>query len=158
MAGMARGAGAARAGGAAATAATDVGSGGRLSLSLEPARCHKSSAASGAGSPSPPPPRFPLRSGLQVLSPPSFQFLWGRLPSPLLLPSRFSLLPWLARTLGKASVGGSGSPRPSPWREGAARPDMRTLLPSPFPLANGSPRPRKLPSSLRALSFLRSLF
>lgn len=93
MAGMARGAGAARAGGAAATAATDVGSGGRLSLSLEPARCHKSSAASGAGSPLPPPPRFPLCSGLQVLSPPSFQPLWGRLPSPLLLSRAFLFFP-----------------------------------------------------------------
>lgn len=100
-----------------------------------------------------------------------FPFSLGYRPSPLLhsassgvrhsfsfvsplLSSRFSLLPWLAGTLGETSGGANGWPRPCPWREGA-RPDSFVTS---SPWLTCYRRPQKLPPSLRVLSALRGPF
>ena len=97
------------------------------SQSLEPGRCHKSSAASGAGPASPPPSRFPLALGFR----PSPLLHSGssrvRLPFSCTSSLCFSRLRGLAGALGNASGGGSGSPRPTLGERG--RPGPVTGLP-----------------------------
>lgn len=71
-----------------------------------------------------------------------------------LLSSHFSLLPWLAGTLGESPGGENGLPRPRSWRKGARTDSFVTFS----PWLTCHPRPQKLPPSLRVLTTLWGLF